>query len=436
MMGMAYGKQVGFFCLLLGASLLLCPSCKKQDHDAPSVALSRPADGNTVIADSNFIVEGIASDDQGLSSITAILYASISEEVVASRTVPISGLKQSFSFEMSAGDRYTAAGEYALRVTAVDLAGNHGAAFTQINVQALPLAYWGVAWAGDQGGGSYALHWMDTAGVVHAGPAGIQRLVGMFADNRSGQLVAVQTVPGILRAWDWEDFSPLFQVDLPQGTGSETFAGLSMEGTQYFAALKVPPYLRSYRNDGAPINDTEEALHPGTAILATKERVYMGLEGIVGIPLKLDAYDAAGENLLATQLLDWAVEEVLELNADQLLVCGNLQGQGKILVLDRQSLQRDQETDAVGTFVAAATANGRAWILTDQGVYEYFATNGTLSAALVTGNFTALGVDATRNQLFLGGMDQVGVYSGAGALLTTRSGSYGTIKFIDTRYNK
>jgi hypothetical protein len=277
---------------------------------------------------------------------------------------------------------------------------------------------------------------MDTAGVVHAGPAGLQGLTGMIADNRSGQLVAVQTVPGILRAWDWEDFSPLFQVDLPQGTGSEAFTGLSMEGTQYFTSLKVPPYLRSYRNDGAPINDTEEALHPGTAILATKDRVYMGLEGIVGIPLKLDAYDAAGENLLATQLLDWAVEEVQELNADQLLVCGNLQGQGKILVLDRQSLQRDQETDAVGTLVAAATANGRAWILTDQGVYEYFATNGTLSAALVSGSYTALGVDATRNRLFLGGMDQVDVYSGAGALLTTLAGGYGAVRFIDTRYNK
>jgi hypothetical protein len=410
--------------------------CKQTDRDAPTVALSAPSDGFAVVADSDFVIAGVASDEQGLSSITATLFETETGVLIQSKTISITGLSSQFSFEMAAGDRYTTTGLYTLKVTAVDGAGNFGSAFTQIQIQELPLVYLGAVWAGDQGTGHYSLHQLDTAGTLHAGPAGLQALSGLLADNRNGQLVGVQSTPGWLRAWSMEGLDPLWQFDLPQGTGATTYRGISMNHNRYFAALEVPDYVRAYRFDGTSINGFEQALHPATAVLGTHERVYAGLQGVVGLPTKLDAYDAVGGDLIATVPLDWAVSGILPLNDAQLLVWGNEAGMGRLLVVDRVAMTVDQATPLTETLVAAATANGRAWVLTDQGLYEYFGTGGTLSGMLVAGTYTALAVDASSNRLLLGGIDRVEVRSGAGALLETHLGAFGQVQFIDIRYNK
>ncbi len=421
----------GWIAMVAGAS-----SCKKVDSDPPAVALSLPVDAFSVQGNSEFEIAGVASDNEGLATITATLYETATEVVVQSTSITATGLSKRFSFMMPAGDRYTTTGQYTLRVTAADAAQNLGTALTQINVQELPLLYRGAVWAGDLGAQSYAVHGLDTAGTVAPGPSGVSNVAGLLVDNRNEQLVAVQSTPGWIRAWDLEGFAPLFQLDLPQGTGSETFTGLSMNKGKYYCSLRVPAFLRSYRFDGSPVNDFEQALHPGTAVLAMDDRIYMGLQGVVGSPTKLDAYDATGANLLATQLMDWPAAQILELNDGQLLVCGNLAGEGRLMVLDRMAVTTEREVTLGSAFIGAATANGRAWVLSDQGVQEFFPDNGNLSGLLVTGSYTAIAVDATLNRLFLGGNGVVEVHGGAGNLLAAINGTYGQVQFIDIRYNK
>jgi hypothetical protein len=249
-------------------------------------------------------------------------------------------------------------------------------------------------------------------------------------------VVAVQTTPGWLRGWDLEGLSPVFQVDLPQGSGATTYRGVSMNSKKYYAALAVPSYVRSYRFDGATVSDFGDALHPATAIYASSDRVYAGLQGVLGSPLKLDAYDAVGDGLVASQALDWPALEIAPLGDDTLLVGGNLAGNGQLLVLDRQTLARGRALSLTETLVGIATANGRAWVLTDAALYEYFAGSGTLSGALVSGSYTALAVDATLNRVLLGGTNVVELRTGAGSLQRSFTGAYGAVKFIDVRYNK
>ncbi len=424
-------------CGLILIAILGCGlGCKKVDNDAPSVALSSPIDGFSIVADSEFVIAGITQDDQGLASVTAILYETTTEVVVQTQALNVSGLRNDFSFKMAAGDRYTPAGNYTLKVSGLDGAGNIGSAFTQVSVQALPLVYLGAYWAGTQGSSGAAIHALDTAGVVHTGPSGLVSLTDLLADNRNGQLVAVQSVPGTMRAWAMDGLDPVFQYDLPLGVGTETFTGISMNRRHYYTSLQAPSYLRRNRFDGVLTGSFDEALHPGTAILATSDHVYMGLQGVLGTPTKLDAYDVNGGYLQATLLTDWPIMEICEIDDAQLLVVGNLGSQGQITVVDRLDLGATWELSLNESIVDAVTANGRVWILTDQGLYEYFPGTGNLSGQLVGGNYTALGVDATLNRVLLGSLDQVELRSGAGALITTYAGAYGQVQFIETRYNK
>jgi hypothetical protein len=426
-------KQVWLICTVL---MLLAPACKKEDHDPPSVALSQPDEGFSIIADHPFTIAGRAFDDQGLTGITAILYHSVTEVIVQTESITIDGLERDFSFTMPAGDRYTETGEYTLQVTARDAAENKGSAFIQIHVQELPLEYRGVVWAGENTSNQYAVYKRDTAAILTAGPSGLNDMTGLLMDSRNDQVVATLSGEGKLLGWDVEDFSPLFTVDLPQGIGTETFSGISMNAGAYYAALREPAYLRSYRFDGAPVNNFDDVLHPATAVMATADRIYLGVAGFQGTPMKVDAYDPVGEGLLSTQVLDWEVERILPLDADHILVCGNEGGLGRIYVLDRQSLVRVETLDLMEGFRDAATANGRAWLLMDTGLYEFYPATGTCSAILAPGDYQALAVDATQIRLFLGGQDVVEVRTGAGAFVEEVTGGFGQVEFIRVHYNK
>jgi hypothetical protein len=418
-------------------ALLVCVAgCKKEDRDPPAVALSLPGDGFTVSADSMFRVTGVASDDVELATISATLFESNTGTIVQTNTISVSGPNVHFDFEMRAGDRYTPAGSYSLKVTALDKAENPGSALTMLTIQELPLVYLGAAWAGDQGNGNFAVTVLDTAGRALQGPVGLQNLSDLMVDSRFGQLAAVQSTPGWLRAWDLSSLGPLYQIDLPQGTGATTFTGLSMNYNRYFAALAVPYYVQSFTFAGAAVSDFEQATFPSTAIHATNDRVYVAVQGLVGSPTKIDAYDAASNQLQATYVTDWPIASLLSLGDGQLLAGGNDGNTGKVLVLDRASMVVDQLVTLPGRYLGAATAGDRAWVMTDAAVYELFKTNGTLSSALVTGAYSAIAVDATRDRLFLGGADLVEVRSGAGALQASYTGAYGAVRFIDIHYNK
>jgi hypothetical protein len=416
--------------------LLLWTGCKKEDHDPPSVALSQPNEGFTVVADSLFTISGRASDDQGLSSITAILYEAATEAIVQTKTVTIGGLENDFSFSMPAGDRYTASGEYTLQVTAQDRSENKGSAFIQIHVQELPLVFRGVVWAGEGGANLYSVHRRDTGGVVTAGPTGLEDMTGLRMDSRNDQVVTVQSTVGKLRAWDVEDFSQLFEVDLQQGIGTATFSGIAMNASGYYASVRVPAYMRSYRFDGALKNNFDNVLYPGTAVLAASDRIYLGVAGQQGTPQKVDAYDETGEGILATQVLDWEVERILPLDADNIIVCGNQGGLGRVYVLDRQSLVQRETWDMQEEFRDVATANGRVWVVTGSALFEFYPSTGTVSAALAPGDYHALAVDATQNRLYLGGQDVVEVRTGAGVWVEDVNGGFGQVQYIQIHYNK
>ncbi|MFN8395387.1 MAG: hypothetical protein U0176_12155 [Bacteroidia bacterium] len=433
--GFLLGWRSGLLLLMVAGSMGLT-SCKEEDTDPPAVSLGEPGSGFSVEANTEFRIAGRATDDREVTQVTAILFDTQTETVVRTHSESLEGPRVDFDFMMPAGDRYTPGGEYTLMVTAMDAAENTGSAFQQITVQELPLEFRGVYWAGQGGGNLYQVGWRDTSAVVHTGPGGLYSLSDLLVDSRNDQVVATQSLDGAIWGWDATDFTNIFQVNLSEGMGTETFSGVSNNRKGYYCSVRVPSYLRGYRSDGSVLGEFDDAVYPGTAVLATADRVYLGQRGVLGTPMKLDVYDANTRALQATQVVDWTVGRIVEVNEEQIAVSGNMNGMGQILVLDRGSLVRNEETELTDSIVDMVSGSGRVWVLTESGLYEYFVASGTLSSVLVSGTYSALGIDAASVRIFLGKQDAIEVRTGAGSLVEEIMGSFGAVRFIRSRYNK
>ncbi|MEY3444419.1 MAG: hypothetical protein RLZZ519_2700, partial [Bacteroidota bacterium] len=193
--------MIGFVLALTG--------CRVEDREPPACALSSPGGAFNVVANSEFEIAGRASDNKGLVSVTAVLFETFTEQIVQTASIPISGMETDFSFSMPAGDRYTESGDYTLRVTAADKAGNEGSSFLQITVQELPLVYKGLVWAGESGGGAFSIFTQDSTSNVFAGPTGLLDMVDLLMDSKNGQIVAAQSNTGVLSGWDFDEFTPM-----------------------------------------------------------------------------------------------------------------------------------------------------------------------------------------------------------------------------------
>jgi hypothetical protein len=195
--GVKSGRNLNIWSAIgLMAVVLAFGACKKEDREPPAVALSLPGDAFSVVAASEFTIAGRASDDQGLATITAILFETFTEQIVQTNTILLDGLENDFEMMMPAGDRYTEGGDYTLKVTAADRSGNEGSAFLQITVQELPLVYRGLIWAGISGNDNAAVFRQDSTGTIVNGPAGLSSLADLLMDSKNGQFIAAQVDSG------------------------------------------------------------------------------------------------------------------------------------------------------------------------------------------------------------------------------------------------
>jgi hypothetical protein len=100
------------------------------------------------------------------------------------------------------------------------------------------------------------------------------------------------------------------------------------------------------------------------------------------------------------------------------------------------SLQIADQGNLPSEFVDLAAANGRCWVLTAQGLYEYGMASGTLSGLLVSGSYYSLAIDQTRNQLALGADLGLDIVTATGAQVGQIALPAGQVRRLVAIYNK
>lgn len=422
--------------LLLGL-LTLTIGCKKGDNTPPTISVSNPVDGTAATGTDRVTIRGSASDEGGLTQITAQLLSVPDERIFGTQIETVSGTSADFAFEMELGDRYTPTGDYLLRVSATDEAGNFASDWIDLQLTELPRVRHRTLWAGDDGAGTFTLFGRDTLGNTTSGTGLGQAVSALHMDNRSQTLLVTNAASGNFTAYRPEDFSQRFSLGIAANGNNESWTGISSYLERYYLSSVVPPYFRVYNSSGDLITTFDDALHPALSVLTTETRLYGGVRGLVGQPLKLDAYGRNSTQLQVTNVLNREIHQVHATTNH--IAAVHLAGQnGRIYLLDGQSLVTLDSIDFSSPLLHTAYSpeNDLLYVLTDLGLQTLDPDLAWLSPVTVSGTFSCVAVDRSSGDVYLGRQDVVEILDAQLSPKGMWQGGFGDVSYIDFHYNK
>lgn len=412
-------------------------SCKKGDGRPPTIAVSAPLDGDTFVACDEVRIIGRATDNQALAEVTATLSHPFTNQIIGSASTSISGLEAEFAFSLKMGDRYTPSDAYQLRVSAVDAAGNVASDFILPNITELPKVFLQAAWAGVNSAGQAQLFYEDILAQLQTGPILGTQLADLSIDNRSQALLVAEQNSGRFDGRNLEDFALSFRTDLPgSAQQAPSITGIAHTQNRYYLSLGTPPYLRVFDRSGLQISAWSSVPHPAQAILASPDLIYIGVVGFGGSPVAVQAYDRNSQALMTSHLPGFPAEQLRLTGDGQLIAGGNHQGQGRIHLLDAQSLSLQASNDLNAAFLDVAGAGMTWFVLLDSGLWQLDLSSANLQGPIVNGAFTSLAFEETSGNVWIGRENAVDIYSPSGNLLRSITGNFGTVSEIVFHYNK
>lgn len=423
--------------LTLSAALVLlaCSACKKEDDTPPAVSILAPANGSAHVAASAMPVQVSASDDGGLASVTALLTSDLLGTTVSSASISLTGNSDTRSFNMVCGDRYTATGSYTLSVTAYDKAGNNSRATIALQVSETPLVlYRTIFTVYPPSVGIYQLFSIDSAGFSDAGPYLGDSVAGLLVENRHQRAVVALRDDGSVRAYHPEDFQADFVYQpFPSQHALNGIGSAGMNG--YLISYETPPYLRQLDRNGLWQNDWDGLVYPVRNAYYDESQLYLSVHGLLDQPIKLDRYNYTGENLTNARPLSCDLLYIAR-SGDELVGAGPVGNQTRIYRLSLPSLVVLDSATIGSPYIGGAHGGNQHFILTQSGLARVDLPNFSLNVNFVTGNYTAVGFEPSRNQVWLGTNGQLDVYDLNGQNVTSHITSPGEVRHIGFQLNK
>lgn len=415
--------------------LLAFAACKKEDDTPPAIGILAPANGSAHVAASAMAVQVSASDDGGLASVTALLTDDLLGTTVSSASATLTGNSDTRSFNMVCGDRYTATGAYTLSLTAYDKSGNSSRATIALQVSETPrVLYRTVFTVYPPSVGIYQLFSIDSAGFSDAGPYLGDSVADLLVENRHQRAVVALRDDGSVRAYHPEDFQADFVYQpFPRQHALNGIRSAGVNG--YLIAYETPPYLRQLDRNGLWQNDWDGLVYPVRNAYMDASQLYLSVHGLFDQPIKLDRYNYTGENLTNARPLSCDLL-YLARSGDALIGAGPSGNQTRIYRLGLPSLVVLDSATIGSPYIGGANGGDHHFILTQSGLARLDLPNFSLNANFVTGNYTAVGFEPSRGQVWLGGSGALEVYDLNGQLVTSHITSFGEVRHIGFHLNK
>lgn len=424
---------------IIGALLvlgILFGGCSKEDAVRPSIEVFTPSDNQGFSACDEVTITGRATDNKGLNEVTVTLTDQDGFQVLGSSLVAISGTESQFSLKLKLGGRYTETGIYQLLLTVYDQAGNSANETVPIALSEVPQVLLRPLWAGADLVGGTTLFYRDSLSNIVTGPFLGTGLSDFETDNRNQLLLTSELLGGRFTGRRMDEFDVEFQTDLPTGAMQDGISGISVSTDEIFLSLKVPPYMRVFDLSGELTESWSEVLYPASALLVGEDNLYVSVKGFGGNPIKTDVYGADSRQLKATNVLDWEVEHIRQLENGDVIVAGNESGLGRVRVLNSGNLTVKASLD-LQEAVLGLDGSGSEWfLLLESGIWQFEESNASANLQLLSGSFESLAWEAIGGQLYIGGENNVFIIDGNGSLMTQHVGGYGEVKWIDFQYNK
>lgn len=421
------------FALLIAMSITFS-SCESVDREPPLLNLEEPQDNDDFVANSVVTLSGTARDNVGVSIVQAQITNTLNNQVVSSATGVVDADGR-FNFDLRMGDRYSPTGDYQILVTAYDAAENRSSDFIEVFLREFPSKYYKTLFSASDAAGNATLYSYDTLDQLIPGPSIGQNITGFQQDNRAQHLLIGQR-HGTVTAYYPNDFGVLFQLTSDGGPSNIGCTNLATFQNDFFWSSGYGNYLRRYSKEGILETTYDHASFPVYGVAILQHYVLAGLESSNGNILKLDRYDRTDGILRETKFLEWRPTFFGQVTEDRILVGGNFGGNGQLYYTVEDNINQVLDsTDVAQKVLGIASEGGHTWIRMENRV-STFDPDYRLGQPTISGEFTTMGWDSRRQQLWLGKEDAIEVYDASGVLLRTITGGFGTVTAIDFHYNK
>lgn len=410
-------------------------ACKNRDNSDPKLTITNPADEITFMAGSDVLIEGTASDKQGLASLSFSL-TDPNGLSTQNQENTLSGTEMDFSFVFTdVGDLQSETGSYSIKATARDINGNFTSQIIPVQLNEIPQKHYKTLIGVIDGIGAQQLYLRDTLDNLTSEMSLGAHLSCFQMDNYQQQFMTATEFSGVFTGYHPDDFFQNWVNNSPTGGGQSTYTDLYRTNTDYYVGLGLQPFVEIYGVNGNLTTAFSNLVNPVNAIFYRSNRIFTGESSANGQVKRLAAYSATTQDLVLLNPLGWDVIDILPLNEVELLVIGNDALMGHIYVINQSTLNVTEDYDFNGFVTAATIGEDFAYIASSRGVRALDCNNYTLSS-IYSGDYSSIAYEPVENRVYIGKINEVRVITPSGTLIETITGMVGDVNFIDFHRNK
>jgi hypothetical protein len=189
------GKGIGLIVLFFAVV-----GCAKKDREEPTIMVNQPSNNASFSYNEYVVVKGRATDETKLKTVKAEVLTSTMATTGLSKEVEATSNDFDFSLSVLLDDRYMASGQYILKISAIDRAGNMKTTFKDIVYTELPSALEDIYVVSTPGSSTFQLSKVLGAGTIQvksfqgnfkrAAANPFHQLIWLASNGNSGKLEA------------------------------------------------------------------------------------------------------------------------------------------------------------------------------------------------------------------------------------------------------
>lgn len=436
-MNLSKSYQIG---LLTIVYIFLFSACKKKDTVLPQISVTSPGTNTQYYVLQDYIpCIGTVSDDVELDYIEMELVDGSGIPVMGKKPIQPDSNPYDFSSSYPLDDIHIESGNYKMKITVYDKAGNYRSKFIDVIIFGVPRAKRGVFYTAETGG-NYYLGKIDSLDQDSSYLYSYNDYGGMEINNYDQQLFYM--------GYDSEDLMAInsnsYQVDWTLNNQANP------PGTYYFHQLHFTAdrYLlinlyqdeilkRTYYNAGAGNVELNYTNAQAESVLKDGNYLYTESVHIGTGNRRFQRYFFNSGGFNEEYAIDYDFKKIFNKNADELLIFGESGGNGVMKIFYKNGGNYFQPVSLnAESFVDAFQIDSNNYIVVQgQSVSKYGYQTSNFYTIINEPNILSADYDDLNDQIYLGFANMVKVYTGNGQFVRNIPVS-GNVINLKVHYNK
>ncbi|MCB0479096.1 MAG: hypothetical protein KDC84_13085 [Crocinitomicaceae bacterium] len=425
--------------LLTIVYIFLLMGCQKKDLERPTLTVSNPLTNSQFYAlEDSIYCSGTATDEVALDRIEIQLQSSTGSPVQSKLVRFASSNTLNYNVEYPLNDLHLESGNYLLKTTAFDKAGNSYSIYREIIIFGVPRVKQGVFYVADLGG-NFTLGRIDSLDQDSTAIGVYPDFGGMEINNYDQQLFYMGYESVDLLAFNTRNYTIEWNVpNLANPPGTYYFHQLNFSSDHLTISLFNDEILKRYKNGGAYGNVVLN-YNGGQPETTFKKGDYLYVESkdIGTSSRKFQRYFYSTGSFDEDFTIGFDYRKILSKSSSELVIFGESGGQSQLRIFYENGGNYFQPLNLLpGSFIDAFQVDDNNYLIVqDNGVYAYTYSNNNLITNFTENAILSAAYDDLNDRIYLGFSNLIKVYSSSGIFVRNIPVS-GNVVNIKVHYNK